>query len=29
MLDYCIQDTEVTVKLYELMMRRMQDYAAA
>ena len=29
MLDYCIQDTEVTVKLYELMLRRMQDYAAA
>ena len=27
MLDYCIQDTEVTVKLYQLMQRRMQDYA--
>ena len=27
MLDYCIQDTEVTVKLYELMLRRMNDYA--
>ena len=27
MLDYCIQDTEVTVKLFELMMRRMNDYA--
>ena len=26
MLDYCIQDTEVTVKLYELMLRRMNDY---
>ena len=26
MLDYCIQDTEVTVKLFELMMRRMKDY---
>jgi len=27
MLDYCIQDTKVTLKLYELMQRRMQDYA--
>ena len=27
MLDYCIQDTEVTVKLYQLMQRRMNDYA--
>lgn len=27
MLDYCIQDTLVTFKLYELMMRRMEDYA--
>jgi len=27
MLDYCIQDTSVTLKLYELMMRRMEDYA--
>ena len=27
MLSYCIQDTEVTVKLYELMLRRMKDYA--
>ena len=27
MLDYCIQDTAVTLKLYELMMRRMEDYA--
>ena len=26
MLDYCIQDTEVTVKLFELLMRRMKDY---
>ena len=27
MLDYCIQDTSVTLKLYELLMRRMEDYA--
>ena len=27
MLDYCIQDTEVTLKLYQLMLRRMKDYA--
>ena len=27
MLDYCIQDTEVTLKLYQLMQRRMADYA--
>jgi len=27
MLDYCIQDTEVTLKLYQLMQRRMNDYA--
>lgn len=27
MLDYCIQDTLVTLKVYELMMRRMEDYA--
>ena len=26
MLDYCIQDTQVTVKLYELLKRRMNDY---
>ena len=26
MLDYCIQDTQVTLKLYELLRRRMQDY---
>ena len=27
MLDYCIQDTLVTAKLYELLQRRMEDYA--
>lgn len=27
MLDYCIQDTKVTVKLYELLQRRMNDYS--
>ena len=27
MLSYCIQDTQVTLKLYELMLRRMKDYA--
>ena len=27
MLDYCIQDTMVTVKLYELLKRRMNDYS--
>ena len=27
MLDYCIQDTAVTLKLFELLQRRMQDYA--
>ena len=27
MLDYCIQDTQVTLRLYELLKRRMQDYA--
>ena len=27
MLDYCIQDTMVTVRLYELLQRRMNDYA--
>ena len=27
MLDYCIQDTQVTAKLYELLLRRMNDYA--
>ena len=27
MLDYCIQDAEVTLKLYQLMQRRMEDYA--
>jgi len=27
MLDYCIQDTEVTIKLFQLLQRRMNDYA--
>jgi len=27
MLDYCIQDTEVTIRLWNLMQRRMNDYA--
>ena len=27
MLDYCIQDTEVTLKLWQLMQRRIKDYA--
>ncbi len=27
MLDYCIQDTEVTLKLWQLMQRRMHDYS--
>lgn len=27
MLSYCIQDTAVTLKVYELMTRRMEDYA--
>ena len=27
MLDYCIQDTEVTLKLWALMKRRMEDYS--
>ena len=27
MLDYCIQDTEVTMKVWEIMQRRMKDYA--
>ena len=27
MLDYCVQDTQVTLKLFELLQRRMQDYA--
>jgi hypothetical protein len=26
MLDYCIQDTEVTQRLWELMQRRMEDF---
>ena len=27
MLDYCVQDTQVTLRLFELLQRRMQDYA--
>ena len=27
MLDYCIQDTQVTAKLYELLLRRINDYS--
>ncbi len=27
MLDYCIQDTQVTLRLYELLQRRMETYA--
>ena len=27
MLDYCVQDTLVTAKLFQLMQRRMEDYA--
>ena len=27
MLSYCVQDTEVTLKLYQMMLRRMQTYA--
>jgi DNA polymerase-1 len=27
MLDYCVQDTAVTVQLFELLQRRMQDHA--
>ena len=27
MLDYCIQDTQVTLRLYELLQRRLNDYA--
>ena len=27
MLDYCIQDTEVTLKLWQLLQRRIKDYA--
>ncbi len=27
MLDYCIQDTEVTIRLWNLMQRRIKDYA--
>ena len=27
MLDYCIQDTQVTLRLFQLLQRRMQDYA--
>ena len=27
MLDYCIQDTEVTLKLFQLLQRRMNEYA--
>ena len=26
MLDYCVQDTQVTLRLFELMQRRMNDY---
>ena len=29
MADYCIQDTQVTLSLYELLQRRMEDYADA
>ena len=27
MLDYCVQDTQVTLRLFELLQRRMNDYA--